>query len=215
MPLRNGPYGYGTVTKTLHWITFLALVAQFTVGYAMEGDGEVRGRECDPAGEERSGGDTTDAEEDRLDRVEERCEQQQDLREERAENPVDAAFSDLGSGSIFDGGLGLPELHVLLGLLVIALALLRVLWRATTPLPPWAEALSPGERRLEGLLEKALLTLLFVVPSTGLLLVAGEDDWLPVHVAAHICFFVVVALHIALVLRHTVVRRERHLQRML
>ena len=132
-----------------------------------------------------------------------------------AENPVDAAFSDLGSGSIFDGGLGLPELHVLLGLLVIALALLRVLWRATTPLPPWAEALSPGERRLEGLLEKALLTLLFVVPSTGLLLVAGEDDWLPVHVAAHICFFVVVALHIALVLRHTVVRRERHLQRML
>ncbi len=83
MPLRNGPDGYGLVTKTLHWITFLALAAQFTVGYAMDDDGEGRGRECDPAGESRSGGDTTDAEEDRLDRIEERCERQQDLRRTR------------------------------------------------------------------------------------------------------------------------------------
>ena len=60
-----------------------------------------------------------------------------------------------------------------------------------------------------------LLTLLFVVPGTGLLLVLGEDDWLPVHIAAHVLFFATLALHVGLVLRHTVVRRDRHLHRML
>ncbi len=70
----------------------------------------------------------------------------------------------------------------MLGLSIIGLALVRMLWRRTTPLPPWAEHLSPGERTLEHWLEKLLLTLLIVTPATGLLLVAGEDDWLPVHV---------------------------------
>lgn len=89
-----------------------------------------------------------------------------------------------------------------------------MLWRSTTPLPPWAEALSAAERRLGGLLEKVLLTLLFLVPGSGLLLVFGSGDWLPVHVAAHVLFFAALALHVGLVLRHTVVRRDRHLQRM-
>ena len=84
-----------------------------------------------------------------------------------------------------------------------------------TPLPPWADHLSPGERRLESLLEKVLLTLLFVVPGTGLLLVAGTTDWLPVHVTAQVVFVGVIALHAGLVLKHTLVRRHRHLGRML
>ena len=71
------------------------------------------------------------------------------------------------------------------------------------------------ERRLEFLLEKALLTLLFVVPGTGLLLVAGSTDWLVVHVTAQVVFLGVIALHVGLVLKHTVVRRHRHLARML
>ena len=95
------------------------------------------------------------------------------------------------------------------------LAAVRLVWRRTTPLPPWAEHLSAGERRLEGRLEKLLLALLFVVPATGLLLVAAGDDWLPVHVAAQIVFLVAIAAHVGLVLRHTVVRRNRHLARML
>ena len=38
--LRNGPEGYGSLTKALHWATVLALVAQFTVGYLMDPDDE-------------------------------------------------------------------------------------------------------------------------------------------------------------------------------
>jgi cytochrome b561 len=44
---------------------------------------------------------------------------------------------------------------------------------------------------------------------------AGDDDWLALHVGAHIAFFVVVGLHIALVLKHTIIQRDRHLARML
>lgn len=36
MPLRNGPAGYGLVTKTLHWLTVAALVAQFAIGYGID-----------------------------------------------------------------------------------------------------------------------------------------------------------------------------------
>jgi cytochrome b561 len=124
-------------------------------------------------------------------------------------------FSDVLTGNAYSDGLSLPELHVSLGLFVLVLAAVRLVWRRTTPLPPWAEHLSAGERRLEGLLEKLLLALLFVVPATGLLLVAAGDDWLPVHVAAQIVFLVAIAAHVGLVLRHTVVRRNRHLARML
>ena len=95
-------------------------------------------------------------------------------------------------------------------------AVLRLLWRNTTPLPPWAEALSKVERTLESGLEKLLILLLFLLPASGLVLVAsGEDDWLPLHIGAHIAFFVVAGLHVALVLKHTVVQRDRHLSRML
>jgi cytochrome b561 len=124
-------------------------------------------------------------------------------------------FSDVLTGNAYSDGLSLPELHVSLGLFVLVLAAVRLVWRRTTPLPPWAEHLSAGERRLEGRLEKLLLALLFVVPATGLLLVAAGDDWLPVHVAAQIVFLVAIAAHVGLVLRHTVVRRNRHLARML
>ena len=45
-----------------------------------------------------------------------------------------------------------------------------------------------------------LLTLLFVIPLTGLSLVLGDDDLLPLHIAAHITFFVALAAHVGLVL---------------
>jgi cytochrome b561 len=115
-----------------------------------------------------------------------------------------------------DDGLSLGKVHIGLGLLVLVLALVRIVWRRTTPLPPWAEHLSARERRLEGRLEQVLLILLVVVPATGLLLVvAGDDDVLPVHVAGQIALLGVIAVHVGLVLKHTVVRRDRHLARML
>jgi cytochrome b561 len=194
VPLRNGAHGYGAVTKTLHWLTVTALTTQFVVGYTMDADGP----DCDPPGEDRSGGDTTEAQEERLDRLEAACE---------------ARTAD-GPG-LFSGDWTLLELHVLLGLTILALGLVRVVWRASTPLPPWAESLSHAERRLEATVEKALLVLLFVVPGTGLLLVVGDDEWLPVHVTAHVVFFASLALHLGLVLNRTLLHRDRLLQRML
>jgi len=209
--LRNGADGYGAVTKILHWLTVAALAAQFAVGWSMDVD---------------EGTDRLDAEADRLEDAaegrgevaEERAEAETDRREDALAGDDDTAsdvFSDVVSGDAFGDGLSLPELHVVLGLTVIALALVRMTWRRTTPLPPWAGHLSAGERRLEGRLEKLLLALLVVVPASGLLLVAGADDWLPVHVAAQLVLLAAIAAHVGLVLRHTVVRRNRHLARML
>ena len=212
MPLRNGAHGYGLVTKLLHWLTVGLIAAQFVVGYRME---------ADDAGLER--------EEERLDELEEgcragseaaeeRCEEQLERREDELDVREDAfvgdALSGLLSGTGFGDGLSLPEWHVVLGLLIIAVAAVRVLWRATTPLPPWAQALSAGERKLEAVLEKVLLALLFLVPASGLVLVGGIGS-LGFHIATHVAFFVALGLHVALVLRHTVVHRDRQLQRML
>jgi cytochrome b561 len=47
--------GYGRVTKTLHWLTVVALVAQFTIGYTMEADGSGRGRGRGRGGESGRG----------------------------------------------------------------------------------------------------------------------------------------------------------------
>jgi cytochrome b561 len=216
MQLRNGAHGYGVVTRFLHWLTVAAILGQFVVGYTMDFD-EASDR-------------AKDRFKDEADRLEEDAEGRGEAAEEQVEAAIEAredtldagkdhqaseVFSDVLTGNVYSDGLSLPELHVSLGLFVLVLAAVRLVWRRTTPLPPWAEHLSAGERRLEGRLEKLLLALLFVVPATGLLLVAAGDDWLPVHVAAQIVFLVAIAAHVGLVLRHTVVRRNRHLARML
>ena len=62
---------------------------------------------------------------------------------------------------------------------------------------------------------KRLLSLLLVVPATGLLLVVVGTDWLFVHVTAQLLLVGVIALHVGLVLKHTVLHRHSHLTRML
>jgi cytochrome b561 len=193
MHLRNGEHGYGAVTKLLHWLTVVAVVAQFVVGWTMSVDDSARDRF-----------------DQRMERLEEQAEAQGEAAEERwdeEEERLEEARPDSDDGP--------STLHVVLGLSIIGLALARILWRRTTPLPPWAEHLSSGERTLQHWLEKLLLTMLIVTPATGLLLVAGEDDWLPVHVTAQIALLALIAVHVGLVLSHTVVRRNRHLSRML
>lgn len=200
MKLRNGQHGYGAVTKALHWLTVAAFAAQFYVGYSMETEDTFREKECDPTGEDRRGGETSEAEEDRFDRLEERCERAQERREEAAEDPVGTAWSDLTSGDGLGSGLSMPELHVLLGLLILLLAALRLMWRRSTPLPPWDARLTPGNQRTVHATETVLITLQFVVPITGILLVAGDDDWLWLHIAGHIAFFTALAAHVGMVL---------------
>jgi cytochrome b561 len=203
MRLRNGEHGYGVVTKALHWSTVLAIGAQFVVGYTMDDDGKD---ECDPVGEDRSGGVTSEAEEERLDRLEDQCEAEQDRLDAASDDPF-GAWSDLWSGDLFGGGLSLPEVHVLLGVLILALGVLRVAWRRTTPLPPWDARLRPVHQRVVHATEAALLTLQFVIPVSGLLLVLADGDLLTLHIAAHIAFFVALAAHLGMVVGKGLVPR--------
>ena len=71
MRLRNGPHGYGVVTKLLHWATVAALLTQFVVGYVMVAEDKGFGEtDCDPAADSRSGGDLSEAAQNRIDRIE-------------------------------------------------------------------------------------------------------------------------------------------------
>ncbi len=115
-----------------------------------------------------------------------------------------------------DEVISLLPVHVTLGITILVVAILRVFWRVSTPLPPWAESLSHTERRIASLTERLLLTMLFVIPATGLVLVLGEDDdLLGVHVAAHIVFFTALAAHLGLVLGRGLRGRPVLLRRML
>ena len=68
-------------------------------------------------------------------------------------------------------------------------------------------ALTATDRRVAHLTERALFTLMFVVPLTGLALVAVSDDLVALHIAAHIAFFVALGAHLLLVLRRGLLPR--------
>ena len=173
--MRNGPHGYGWVSKSLHWLTVLAIATQFVVGYMMDVDdsGHGRGRGRGRSGESGRG---------------------------RGRGGEDSSY--------LDDPETLLKVHIALGLAIIGLGVARVLWRRVAGLPPWSEHLSEGQRRLAHWTERALLSLLFLVPASGLLLVvAGDDDVLPLHVAAHIAFFVALAAHLWTNLPPRILRR--------
>ena len=215
MRLRNGGHGYGLVTKLLHWLTVAALLGQFLIGWTMDID---EGLDSDEAALDAGADRLEEEAEGRGDAAEEQAEAEIEAREDaldaRQDDLAADVTSDVVTGDALADELSLPELHVGLGVLILVLALVRMLWRRSTPLPPWAEHLSAGERRLEARLEKLLLALMLVVPATGLLLMA-TGHWVPLHVAAQIAFLATIAVHVGLVLRHTVVQRNRHLSRML
>ena len=112
-----------------------------------------------------------------------------------------------GEGLDVFGDDALLTVHVVLGLTILALALLRVWWRRRTTLPPWAESLTAADRRLAHWTERALYLSLFAIPLTGLWLVLVSDDALAVHVGAHVVFFAAFAAHVGLVARRRLLRR--------
>jgi len=169
---------YGRTTRVLHWLTVVALAAQFTIGYVMEAGGQGRGRGRGRGGESGRG---------------------------RGRG---------GELEVF-GDEPLLTAHVLLGVSILVLALIRLWWRRRTPLPPWAPGLSATERAIAHWTERALYALLIVVPATGLWLVLVSDDAVGLHVAAHIAFFVALAFHLGLVLKHQLIDRDHLLRRML
>ncbi|MGZ5398680.1 MAG: cytochrome b [Nocardioides sp.] len=106
------------------------------------------------------------------------------------------------------GAFDLLELHVVLGLSILVIAVVRPLWRRYDGFPPWSDHLSAGDRRVVHWTERALMLLLFVVPLSGLLLNAfGDDAWLALHIGAHIAFFVALAAHLFTNLRPRILRR--------
>jgi cytochrome b561 len=109
--------------------------------------------------------------------------------------------------TVLDLGWNLLTAHVSLGVLIVLLAGARIAWRRTAGLPPWAAALGERERRWATYVERTLLALLVAVPLTGLGLVAGDDDLLPLHVAGHIALYAAVAAHLTLVLRRGLLGR--------
>jgi cytochrome b561 len=56
--------------------------------------------------------------------------------------------------------------HVVLGLTILGLAAVRLLWRRTTPSPPWAPTLSARERTLTRWTERILYPLMFLIACT-------------------------------------------------
>jgi cytochrome b561 len=122
-----------------------------------------------------------------------------------------------GRGGDYDpfGDDTLLTVHVVLGATILLVVAVRSVWRVTTVLPPWASGLSAGERRLAHWTERGLYLCMFAIPVTGLWLVASEDEGVLIaHVATHIMFFVAVAAHIGLVLKHQLIDRDRLLRRM-
>ncbi len=57
MNARNTSGGYGWVTRLLHWVILILMLAQFVLGYAMEGLGEWLLGEMDSLGHGRGDGD--------------------------------------------------------------------------------------------------------------------------------------------------------------
>jgi cytochrome b561 len=217
VPLRNGEHGYGVATKLLHWLTVAALATQFAVGLTMEADAAAERAEEAADAREDAAKDFADAAEDAAgsEAEEEAAEEAGERAEEAADAAADSAADteyllDLGDG------VDLIDVHVLLGVCILLLAFVRVWWRRAGGLPPWAPALSAQERVVAGWTEKALLACLFLVPSTGLVLVFTQDDaLLPAHIAAQVLLGIAVLAHVSLVLRHTLLHRNRLLHRML
>lgn len=134
---------------------------------------------------------------------------------------------------------GTMPLHKSIGLTVLALSVLRVIWRLTHPIPPLPSDTSGWDKALARTTQAIFYVLLFVMPLTGWAMVsAGATprplDWfgvfpvplLPVtgevggashqiHVVLGWLFGALVLLHIAGALRHHLLLRDRTLSRML
>jgi cytochrome b561 len=135
-------------------------------------------------------------------------------------------MDSLGQGR-GDGDERLVFAHAWLGSAILLLALVRIGWRLATPLPPWDERLTEGDRRVERLVELVLYWLLVLTPASGLglLFLSGEErevatgEWIPpydvvgddlllvLHVACHVALYVTLAVHVAIAVRRRTIGR--------
>ncbi|MBP0463285.1 cytochrome b [Roseomonas sp. PWR1] len=128
--------------------------------------------------------------------------------------------------------------HKSIGLVALAVAVLRIWARRAGELPPWAPCLSDHDRGVVHHAERGLYLAMFVMPVTGVLHVmaggygvrfAGLFDlpnplprweWLVAvgawgHVAGAVLLCVALGAHLGVVVRHSVVKRNGLIRRML
>lgn len=176
---------YAPFARFLHWAMFIAIGLQFVIGYAME------------------------------------------RYDDLLEMPVDRWLGGEEENLVL--------VHGFLGVLILSMAVVRLLFRLTAGLPPWAATLTSAERRIAHWTEVVLYGLMFLIPLTGLaLLFLSGEDWevfgreleapyeladddllLAGHIATHVLFAVAFAAHLALILKHQFVNRDRLLRRMI
>ena len=105
--------------------------------------------------------------------------------------------------------------HVVLGMSILAMTVVRFIWRRRVGLPPWATGLSMRERSVAHWTERVLYVLLFVIPATGLSLAFVSEDLVGLHIASHMAFYAAFGVHVGLVLKHQFINRDGLLRRML
>jgi cytochrome b561 len=140
-------------------------------------------------------------------------------------------FAGLTPGSLF-------EWHKSIGLIALAVAIARYLWRRLTPLPDWAQHLSEGERRAIHYIERVLYVCIFLMPVSGYLFVTAGgfgvvlfDRWKlpdligkhhvlasiaePTHEVSAALLVLALLAHWLLIFRHQRLHGDRYVQRML
>ena len=128
--------------------------------------------------------------------------------------------------------------HATLGLIVLGLALVRIVWRAKTPLPSWAPGLSTRERSLAHRTEQVMYFVMVAKPLSGYVLAGSagqsihlfgtiglgnpfgesstlENIALAVHIVTGVMFLLVWFVHVGQALRHQFVLKDGLLRRML
>jgi cytochrome b561 len=139
----------------------------------------------------------------------------------------------------------LTQVHKSWGVVIFALALLRLGWRLASPRPPLPAAMPRWQRRAAAATHAALYALMLLLPVTGWLLasaspvqdllqmqnlvfgrIALPDPFVPgsdaldrafrtLHAGAAIALAALLAVHVAAALRHQFVDRDGLLARML
>src|SRR5262245_2553893 len=128
--------------------------------------------------------------------------------------------------------------HKSVGITILALAVIRLLWRWANPTPALPSTLKPYERTLAGLTHFGLYLLLFAMPLTGWMMTSARGfpvswfgffqlpDFVPkndalynamkeTHDTLALALFAIVTLHVVAALKHHFVLKDDVLRRML
>ena len=127
------------------------------------------------------------------------------------------------------------NLHKSIGITLLALILLRIVWRFIHKPPVPLDSWKAWERRLSGLSHKALYVLMIVMPASGIImsaygkysvkwfgivLIEGMDNmeireiFLLVHEISAWILLGIIVLHVAGALKHWVIDRDDTMRRM-